>query len=118
MKSPAKIIALQEKKALGHSQSSVDLRAVAEHGIDDSERGKQSGDLNGGLVNGNEKVSRVVRPLVRPQTPRMRRRSTLEWINATPQRRHEKLQSVTADRMADVFFSLHVAGIEGWYVPV
>jgi len=43
----------------------------------------------------------------------MRRRSTLEWVNATPQRRQEKLENVTAERMADVFFTLHVDEVNG-----
>lgn len=49
----------------------------------------------------------------RPAMARMRRRSTLEWANASPQRRQEKLEGVTAERMANVFFSLHVEGIDG-----
>jgi len=44
---------------------------------------------------------------------RLRRRSTLEWANASPQRRQEKLESVIEERLADVFFSLHVGGVEG-----
>lgn len=50
----------------------------------------------------------------RPVLRKLRRRSTLEWANATPQRRQETLENVAAERMADVFFSLHVRGFEGW----
>lgn len=49
----------------------------------------------------------------RPPFARLRRRSTLEWANASPQSRQEKLEGVTAERMADVFFSLHAEDIEG-----
>lgn len=51
----------------------------------------------------------------RPAIKRLRRRSTLEWANATPQRRQERWENVTMERLADsVFFSLHVRGFEGW----
>lgn len=50
----------------------------------------------------------------RPLQGRMRRRSTLEWANATPQTRQERLEGVTRERMADVFVSIHVEGVEGW----
>lgn len=49
----------------------------------------------------------------RPQLRKMRRRSTLEWANATPQRRQERLERVTEERLADVFFSLHLREFEG-----
>lgn len=49
----------------------------------------------------------------RPSIGKLRRRSTLEWANASPQSRQEKLESMTAERMADVFFSLHIGDIEG-----
>ena len=48
-----------------------------------------------------------------PSIGKLRRRSTLEWANASPQSRQEKLESMTAERMADVFFSLHIGDIEG-----
>jgi hypothetical protein len=37
----------------------------------------------------------------------------MEWANATPQKRQQKLESITKDRMADVFFSLHIDDIAG-----
>jgi hypothetical protein len=40
----------------------------------------------------------------------MRRRSTLEWTNASPLTRQKRLQDITAGRMADTFFTLHIDG--------
>lgn len=42
----------------------------------------------------------------------------MEWAGSSPQQRQKKLEDVSATRMADVFFSLHVAGVKGWYVHV
>jgi hypothetical protein len=55
----------------------------------------------------------VASPTKRPELSRMRRRSTIEWAMATPQKRQQRLEAVTKDRMADVFFSLHVKDVEG-----
>ncbi|KAF2773134.1 hypothetical protein EJ03DRAFT_286881 [Teratosphaeria nubilosa] len=105
LKSPAKLVALQEQHALGHSKSSSDLRSAAE-------------DADGGVANDGSPTNGQVEQNGAPRTPsrptlgRLRRGSTLEWANATPQRRQEKLQNVTGDRMADVFFSVHVAGVK------
>ncbi|KAK3070928.1 hypothetical protein LTR53_009581 [Teratosphaeriaceae sp. CCFEE 6253] len=115
--SPARLVALREQRPLEHSRSSRDLRAevsaVREEGAvtDDEEQGL--GHTNGsprvkGRVNGHPRT-----PARRPTLAKMRRRSTLEWANATPQRRQEKLENVTAERMADLFFSMHVQGVEG-----
>nr|POF14164.1 uv radiation resistance associated protein [Quercus suber] len=115
LRSPAKNVLLREKIALGHSRSSVDLRSVAEHSVDDLEA-MLAIDTNGSPVKGRNKSNGTppegLRTLPRPSITRVRRRSTLEWINATPQRRQERLEDVTADRMADVFFSLHVEGVK------
>jgi UV radiation resistance-associated gene protein len=121
LKSPAKLVALREQRSLGHSRSSADLRSVAGDAVVDAGN-DGAGDASGsprrrkGKGAGAEdfKDNRVPRTPVRPV--RMRRRSTLEWANATPQTRQERLESVTAERMADVFFSAHVEGVEGWYV--
>lgn len=40
----------------------------------------------------------------------MRRRSTLNWANATPQVRQKKLEDVARSRLADTWFSLHCDG--------
>ncbi|KAK3697858.1 hypothetical protein LTR37_017249 [Vermiconidia calcicola] len=96
LKSPAKMVALREGRnmRLEHSRSSGDLRTVGE-------------EENAA---GSPTKNRAVKE--RPKIGRMRRRSTLEWNNATPQRRQERLERVTEERMMDVFYSLHVGGIE------
>lgn len=113
LKSPAKIVALREQNPLSHSRSSSDLRAVAEDdGVEQNEATNSSG-TDGSPKPGKKKQSAAPITPRRPEFKRLRRRSTLEWANATPQRRQERLEQVTKDRMADVFYSLHVPGIEG-----
>jgi UV radiation resistance-associated gene protein len=46
----------------------------------------------------------------RPQSKRMRRRSTLDWANASPSIRQRRLEEDAQAIMMDVFFSLHVDG--------
>ena len=107
LKSPAKLVALRENKALEHSRSSTDLRSAGatEAAIEGT---------NGSPVKPKDRhVSSTQTTPPRPSF-KMRRRSTLEWANATPQGRQERLEKVTGERMADVFFSLHVPGVEGW----
>ena len=116
--SPAKLLALQEQKALGHSRSSTDLRAVVEAAATDDERPQEATSASGSPIatskKGKENVSQTAQASPRrPQLRRPRRRSTLEWANATPQRRQEKLQATVTGRMADAFFSLHVQGVKG-----
>ncbi|KAK5115844.1 hypothetical protein LTR85_009438 [Meristemomyces frigidus] len=114
-KSPAKLVALREQKALGHSRSSSDLRGslkkVSEDAVEDGDS-EVPAHANGSPTKPKERVNGSPRTPQRPSMARMRRRSTLEWANATPQRRQEKLENVTAERMADVFFSVHVQGVE------
>ena len=116
LKSPAKLVALREQKTLGHSRSFTDLRGVPEDAVTD-ERGEIG---EGALVHANgspkgkQKANGSPKTPQRPPFARMRRRSTLEWANASPQSRQEKLENVTAERMADIFFSLHVEGVKGW----
>jgi hypothetical protein len=38
----------------------------------------------------------------------LRRRTTMEWTNASPLTRQRKLEDITAGRMADTFFTLHM----------
>lgn len=107
LKSPAKMVALREHRELEHSRSSTDLRSAAA-----TEAGAEG--AQGNPVQVRERLAdRAQRTPPRPSL-RMRRRSTLEWANSTPQGRQEKLEKVTGERMADVFFSLHVPGVEGW----
>lgn len=100
LKSPAKIVAQREFRALEHSRSSEDLKSLSSPKEDEE-------------FSPAERIQRNGTP-PRPQMRRMRRRSTLEWANATPQRRQEKLEKVTEERLMDVFFTLHVRGLEGW----
>lgn len=126
LQSPAKLVALREQKALGQSRSSTDLRAVAEDALVDSvteetvERGGGTG--SGSPVAGKQQQQQQQRDRPksmgngsprRPDSLRPRRRSTLDWGNSTPQRRQERLEEATKERVADVFFSLHVQGIDG-----
>ena len=115
LKSPAKIVALREQRVLEHSRSSDDLRKVAE----ESEAGSAVEDASkadGSPVKGKGEAVAESTP-TRPKFGRMRRRSTLEWVNATPQRRQERLERLAEERMVDVFCSLHVKGIEGKVRP-
>ena len=111
LQSPAKIVALREQRALEHSRSSDDLRKVAE----EAEAGSAVEDVgksDGSPVKGKAKVTTNITP-TRPKFGRMRRRSTLEWINATPQKRQERLERLAEERMVNCLFSLHVKGLEG-----
>ncbi|CAG8469893.1 2925_t:CDS:10, partial [Scutellospora calospora] len=113
--SPAKLVALREKKSLGHSRSSSDLRRVPEDASYPEEA--NATDNRGTTVNdastAQDKSNGAPKTPPRPSFAKLRRRSTLEWANASPQSRQEKLESMTTERMADVFFSLHIADIEG-----
>jgi hypothetical protein len=117
LKSPAKLVALREQHALGHSRSSSDLRADSSLALPDSSESSEEQSLNDSISGIRQKPRpksiAVSTPKKRPELSRMRRRSTMEWANATPQKRQQKLESVTKDRMADVFFSLHIDDIAG-----
>ncbi|CAK4034008.1 UV radiation resistance-associated [Lecanosticta acicola] len=116
LKSPAKIVSLREQKTLGLSRSSTDLRAVAEEALAESDDTVAGGtDANGSPVSSKSKKrtqSATSATPRRPEFKRRRRRSTVEWANATPRRRQERLEDMLRERMADVFFSLHVHGLE------
>ncbi|KAI7242521.1 hypothetical protein KC340_g2719 [Hortaea werneckii] len=103
--SPAKLVALREQRGLAHSHSSSDLRTVSEHDTD-AQQGTHDGNGTPVKAKGAPKAPQ------RPAIGRMRRRSTLEWVNATPQTRQEKLEAVAKSRLADVFFSIHAEGVE------
>ncbi|GAB7356595.1 hypothetical protein MBLNU459_g7323t1 [Dothideomycetes sp. NU459] len=105
LKTPAKMLALREGKQLGHSRSSNDLRPIHETAIDDAAKPSA---VHG---NGAPKDAKQKTP-PRPSFAKMRRRSTMEWAGATSQQRQRKLESVSATRMADIFFSLHVSGVQ------
>ena len=115
LKSPAKIVALREQRVLEHSRSSDDLRKVAEES-EGTSAVEDGGNGDGSPVKGKAKAVADSTP-IRPKFGRMRRRSTLEWVNATPQRRQERLERLAEERMVGVFCSLHVKGIEGMVRP-
>lgn len=123
LKSPAKLLALREQKALGHSRSSTDLRAVIEDATGDEEGAIVVDAVNGSPVGSSSKQKAPdghgngSTPPRRPHFRKLRRRSTLEWASATPQRRQQRLEDVIRDRAADVFFSLHVEGLQGGQYP-
>jgi hypothetical protein len=86
-------MALHESRGLAYSRSSSDLKSAhdaARHG-------------NGEAVS--------LMPPPKSQRPGMgkglRRRSTMEWIGASPLTRQKKLEDIIEMRMADTFFSLH-----------
>lgn len=99
LKSPAKLLALREVRTLEHSRSSADLRPIDESAISD----KISKADNGMPKSPNGKL--------RPSMAKLRRRSTMEWA-ASPHLRQKKLEDVSARRMADMFFAIHVEGVE------
>lgn len=112
--SPAKLVALREQKSLGHSRSSSDLRRVPEDGsYSETESGKDQQSITENTSKALKKSNGTPKTPPRPSFAKLRRRSTLEWVNASPQSRQEKLESVTGERMADVFFSLHVDDVDG-----
>lgn len=92
-KSPAKALALRESRGLAHSRSSSDLTSP-----DDAVR--RSNGLRDPTT-----PQKSNRPVVGRG---LRRRSTMEWTNASPLTRQKKLEDITAGRMADTFFSLHI----------
>ena len=103
--SPAKLLALQEIRQLGHSRSSNDLRPIHESALSDQDTSTPK--LNG-AIRGGGKVGKT-----RPRLAKLRRRSTMEWAGASSRQRQKKLEDLSASRLADVFFSLHVRGFEG-----
>lgn len=96
-RTPTKSLALREKK-LEHSRSSGDLQ--------NSPRGRKSlGDSR------QNEDSETDGRNIRPSRGKMRRRSTLNWTNATPQIRQKKLEDVARSKLADTWFSVHCEGI-------
>ena len=97
LKSPAKLLAQRESHKLEHSKSSNDLTLPT-------------------LQNGKQKEVKEAdgKALAesRPSIATVRRRSTLNWSNATPMVRQKKLEDATGACMADTWFSVHSSGIE------
>ncbi|KAF2844687.1 hypothetical protein T440DRAFT_314068 [Plenodomus tracheiphilus IPT5] len=93
LKSPTKALALRESKGLSHSRSSSDLKSSPE-------ATRQNGSLR--------EPTTPTKP-TRPGFGKgLKRRTTIEWTNASPLTRQKKLEDITAGRMADTFFTLHV----------
>lgn len=97
-KTPAKSLALREKK-LEHSRSSSDL-----HTSNKSRKILEDSTENEDSDTGAKRAQ--------PPRTKIRRRSTLNWTNATPQIRQKKLEDVAGSRLADTWFSLQCEGIE------
>ncbi|KAH9866878.1 hypothetical protein IAQ61_007467 [Plenodomus lingam] len=93
LKSPAKALALRQGKGLSHSRSSSHLQSS-------SEATRQNGSLHRPTTPTNSSRPRLGNGL--------ERRATMEWSNASPLTRQKKLEDITAGRMADTFFTLHV----------
>jgi hypothetical protein len=91
--SPVKLLAQKELRALEQTRSNTDLalHAISEH----SEK-----------ENAKNKLATPTRPSVK----RMRRRSTIDWVNSSPSVRQKRLEDDARARLMDVFFSLHVQG--------
>jgi UV radiation resistance-associated gene protein len=81
---PAKQLVNEEQALLSHSKSDVDLKKVAQD-ADSGEVGKD-----------------------RPKLVKLRRRSTMIWGGASPEKRQSVLEEMTSSRLVDTFVSLHV----------
>ena len=89
----------QQEQKLVHSKSSEDLKAHEASAIPDT---KESG----------------LDAFKRPAKPSTRRRSTLNWVNASPANRHAILEEAVTERRPDTFFSLHELGADLTSVPL
>ena len=107
LRSPAKMVALREQRTLEHSRSSENLKRVQE----------SQSDVESAVVGNGSPVKAGAKSRPALARPKARRRSTLEWANATPQRRQEKLESMTEEKLVDCFFGLEVEGLEGMVCP-
>ena len=103
LQSPAKILALRENHKLEHSRSSNDLRLQPSNDL------KKQVLPKGGPK--PENPNSDVPAKFRPAREKIRRRSTLNWTNASPRLRQQKLEEVIAEHMADTWFSLHCEGL-------
>ena len=103
LRSPAKAVAQLEHQTLEHSKSSIDLRLPS------------SSDLGGETMPNDDASLRdpasEAQTKSRPQRVKIRRRSTLNWTNASPRLRQQQLEEITSQRMADTWISLHCSGI-------
>lgn len=110
LRSPAKIIAQRETKKLEHSRSSTDLRTITE--ATDAQTNQKAIPSS----SNDKSEDKTKRKGPRPSLER-RRRSTTEWSGASPLARQRKLEEIADGRLADTFFSLHVADVDGILHP-
>ena len=96
LKTPAKALAQRENHKLEHSRSSGDLKHTSP--------AKSAQEL---VDNGRDSSEKT-----RPSAIKLRRRSTLNWTNASARIRQQKLEDVTTENMADTWFSLHCDGVK------
>ncbi|KAK2767039.1 hypothetical protein FQN54_006357 [Arachnomyces sp. PD_36] len=92
LQSPEKILAQNAASSVQHSRSFTDLKFAQSPGQRKYAVENQRAD--------------------KADTKRMRRRSTLPWAGANPAIRQSKLEDITANNMADTWFSIHCPGIE------
>ncbi len=98
-KRPTKLLAQSEAQSLHQTRSFTDLNSP-EHDHDTSmQKSSPTLDYNNAQTIG------------RPKPGKLRRRSTLHWTGASPETRQKKLEGLARERMADAWYSLHVAGI-------
>lgn len=113
LKSPAKLLAIRENGHLSHSRSQDNLRPILESAPPSA---PASPPLNPVIEHRISPVHGKSKTLPRPSLRNLRRRSTLEWANATSSQRQKTLEDVGATRLADLFFSLHVTALQGCYL--
>jgi UV radiation resistance-associated gene protein len=99
LKSPTKLLAQSEARSLHQTRSFTDLKSSAKDGKSSIQKRPSRAYEGAAQANG------------RPDFGKLRRRSTLHWTGASPETRQRKLEDVTGERMAESWFSLHVAGL-------
>jgi len=100
LKSPAKLFAIQEQRNFGHSRSHSDLKLKEKAHYEPTTPPKQ-----------NEELSKPSPQ--RPGLGKVPRKSFMEPSIQGAKLRQEKLDDAVSRHIADVFFSVHVAGLEG-----
>ena len=99
LKTPTKLPRNIEKEGLQQSRSFSDLKAHGKERLGTPRKASTSFEQDGNTT------------VTRPDMGTRRRRSTLHWTGASPRMRQKKLEDVAANRMADVWFSIHCNGM-------
>ncbi|KAK2748141.1 hypothetical protein FQN57_001265 [Myotisia sp. PD_48] len=94
LQTPAKALALRENRIIHHSRSATDL-------------GRPSSSA--GLANTISNDNGIELP--RKDKFKPRRRSTLPWVDVSPDVRQKRLEDIAESRMADSWFSLHCQNV-------